>query len=367
MDIVQDSSYKVFSKLARSLGYPLPDYVAEYTAEQDKIASELPESLFACPARREYPVDSKASTWLSAMYVAAENTKTAEDAMFVIKASAAVWGISDDVDKVIAAVGSQSVKQASAPDDSDYGWIDRDANGKVIARRYGIFDKAGVMKAASYFLENRDSYHYRTREKVASFIVKKAAEYGVSREVLGPDIEKEAGAGIPVKAVIKSELEERARLAKHADCGELLANVNKVLDACDPAELPEAIDKIASLVNEYDMAEDLVQHYGKRITRPSEFLRTMDEKTAADLVDKAVYIDGYAFDYVKLAELVPSSEFYAAMGPGFVAKIAESGEFSEENDGGNVKISADKLKQAINELAPGKQEVLQRHLVALCG
>jgi len=370
MDLVKDTSFKVFSKLARQLGYKLPSYVAEYTPEQDKIASELPSEAFACPALREYPIDSKATTWLSALYAAdsvqqtGKEAQAAADALPLIKAAAIIWDTLSDVEQVIDTVSGLSIKQASDTD-GNYGWIDRDAAGNVTARRYGIFDKAGVTKAAGYFLENRDSYHYKTREKVASFILAKAGEYGVSRDVLGEELAKEAGHGIPVKAVIVEELKERALLAKHAECGTLLANVNRLLDVCDPAELPDVMDKVATLVNEFDTAEDLTRHYGKRITRPSEFLRSLSEKTAEAMVATAVQIDGKTFDYVKLAAAVPVNEFYLALGPGFAARVSESGVFDEDNAQA-TKVAAAKLKQALTELSAGEQETLYRHLVAMC-
>lgn len=372
MDIVKDSSYKVFSKLARQLGYQLPEYVAKYTPEPEKIASELPEAAFACPALREYPTDSRATTWLSAMYAAdslrcgGKEARAAADALPLIKGAAIVWDNLADVERVIDTVSGMATKQASAADnDANYGWVDRDANGAVVSRRYGIFDKAGVTKAASYFLENRDHYHYKTREKVASFILAKAGEYGVPCEVLGDELAKEAGHGIPVKGVIAEELAERARMAKHADCGTLMTNVLELLEVADPDEMATSFDKLASLVNEFDIAEDLTQHYGKRITRPSEFLRSMNEKTAEALVERTVRINGKSFDYVKLAEAVSAHEFYLALGPGFAAEVVDGGVFSEDADT-QVKVSAAKLKTALCALPAGQQETLHRHLISLC-
>ena len=371
MDIIKDKSFQVFTKLARRIGYPLPDYVAKYTPDYEKIASELPDEEFACPALREYPVDCKAAAWLSAMYAAeslsrgGKEARAAEDALCSIKAAAIAWGNIDDVEQVIDSVKASMRKQAADSDDN-YGWIDRDTNGAVVARRYGIFDAAGVVKAANYFLENRDSYHYRTREKIARFILRKADSFGVPQERLDREIEKEAGFGLPVKELVMQEIDERARLAKHAECGALLANVNKLLAVCVPSELPATMDKVATLINEFDIAEDLTQHYGKRITRPADFLYGLPVKLAEDLSERAVKVGSAMFDAVKLAEAVPAREFYMALGPGFVNTILESGTFNEDDLGATVKVSAAKLKTALGALPQGRQRELHRHLVSLC-
>jgi len=370
MDILNDKSYRVFTDLASRLGQPLPDYVANYTPDREKIASELEDESFACPARREYPVDSAANTWMSALYAAdsihtgGKEARAAKDAIPSIKSAAIAWDILEDVENALAISEETEVKQAS-DDLSNYGWVDRDEDGNVVAKRYGIFDRNGVEKAAEYFLANRDHYHYKTREKIASFIVSKAAEYGVPEGFLGEDIEKEAGYGIPVKGIVMEEIEERARLSKHAECGTLLSNVNNLLDVCDPEELPEAMDKIAELINEFDLAEDLTGYYGKRITRPCEFLHTISEKEAEAAVENVIAISDIAYNVEKMAEFISANEFYNVLGPKFAAKISETGEFDEySND--IVKVSADKLRREVQGLSLSQQADLHRHLVSLC-
>jgi len=371
MDIIADKNFSVFSKLARRLGSDLPDYVANYTPDQEKIASELSDEAFACPAKREYPVDSKATTWMSALYAAnsikeaGKEAVAAKDALPVIKQAAITWGIEDDIASVLENSETVVKKAAADSDDSNYGWIDRDENGKVVSRRYGIFDKAGVMKAAEYFLANRDHYHYKTKEKIAKFILKKAQEHEVNPAVLGSEIEKEAGYGIPLKSVIMDELNERALLAKHAECGQLLSNVNNILEVCEPEEFPEAAEKIAELVNEFDIAEDLTEHYGKRITRPAEFMYSVSFKEAEAACENIVSIGGRSYDVEKLAENVPANEFYLVLGPKVAASITDSGEYDEDSEGLH-KAAASKLRSVLPGLSQAQQRELDRHLVSLC-
>ena len=358
MDIIHDNSRRQLMQLATIVGATeLPDYVQDYIVPDAKIASALRDELFADPGRRMYPIDSKGATWLSAGYYAlAKGAGSLDDAarhptLAAIKFAADVWGIGKDVNAMLDKIAAFNGTTKSAADmDENYGWLIKDVAGNVVRRRYPMFDAEGVQKAAAFFVENRRHYANDVRRGIASKIVEKAAQFGVSG--LPEAVEKEAGQGIPSRAIIVQELGERARLAKDAEFGQLVENVNKVLMHADEGEVLDAMNKLADVIAAFDEAEGLVPFYGIRISYPADFLMSLTQKEASEYVDNTVVLKRHAFDARKLAADVPLDVFEAALGSAFAEKFA------------GAQMPARELKAALDALSPSDKAALEQHLIA---
>jgi hypothetical protein len=264
------------------------------------------------------------------------------------------WGIEDDVLKLAEAFDADAGQTKQAGDvETNYGWILKDASGNVTARRYGVFDPQGLWKASTYFDANRRHYPLATRTSIARFLLQKAAEYGVEYEQLPGSVLREAGYGVPRKSVIMRELNERAMLAKDAECGILLANVNRLLGTGSDQEIATNLDKIAQTIDAFDQAEDLTRHYGKRITHPSDFLCSVTFKQATAFVADTVQLRKLSFDVQKL---VGESTFHKAaeiaMGPDFATSVTQ--------------MDAPKLAETLRALPLADRGALEDSILSLC-
>lgn len=371
MDITHDNSRRKLMQISAIVGTEnLPDYVVDYTVPDYKIASALQDELFADPGKRLFPVDSKGATWMSAAYAAFNYpdrvaTKYAGACMQSIMKAADAWGIRDDVDKAVAAIDAYhgNVKCAE-DDDANYGWCIRNQNGDVVRRRYPMFDAEGVRKAAMFFSENRKHYPSDVRKEIAGNILTKAAQHQVADDELPDCVSREAGRGIPRRTVIMRELNERAKLAKSADFAVLMANVTRLIGSAGEAEVVESMDKLAAMIDAFDQAEGLVQHYGSRITYPSDFLCSVTIKDAQAFVDSNVTLRRFTFDVEKLASL-PPSVFEAVLGDDFTHSVM--GEQDKSGKTASATIDTARLRIALTKLSAADKDALETHLVSLYG
>ena len=110
MDFVKDQNPRPVYLADQLVG--LPEYVKTANTLVVEDLKGLQDIAFADPAAREYPVHTKAATWLSAAYCL--GTDSDEKKMGIIKAAADTWGISEDIDALEIALASH-VKAASEP------------------------------------------------------------------------------------------------------------------------------------------------------------------------------------------------------------------------------------------------------------
>lgn len=365
MDIIHDNSRRRLVKLASIVGEDnLPEYVLNYTVPEAKTASALLDTEFADPAKRQFPINSAGDTWMSAGYYLLDKNSVAEDdyVFNTIKQAAEVWGIINDLNNLETTLRTFNGNTKSAADnDSNYGWIIKDATGNIVRRRYPMFDAEGVIKAAEFFTDNRRQYPSVVRKSIASKIIEKAAEYGVDYESIPKAVEREAGLGVPRKTVIMRELNERAQLAKDAEFSVLLANVSRLMGSTDNSDFMDSMDKLAETIEAFDQAENLTQYYGTKISYPADFLFSITQKEATDFTARTITLRNLVFDLEKLAANVPLSAFTDVLGDSFALRFKKTG----SEDTTTTFISAENLKIALNLLPKEDKAALEEHLIYL--
>ena len=352
MDILHDSSQRTWYQLGTKFATLIPDYVLDAEFPTKEAAEGLSFREFADDGRRMFPIDSPASTWLSAAFFAKNG-----EAGYVpvlrsaienrIKQAADAYGIRKDVDTIMSAVRTDAAEKTAADADSNYGWV---GNGE---RRYPMFDAEGVKKADAYFAENRFHYPPGMRRTLAANIMAKAAEYKVP---VSETVRKEAGHGLPRRDTLMAELLHRADLAKDAECSAAVANVNEILACATPEELAENLDKIAEVIEGFDRAEGFDRQYGKRLLSPADIVYDIDPKTAEAMVADSVELDRHVFSLSKLAELEPSV-FEAALGEDFAGRIKTA----------EGRVDKAKLGDELFSLPRPDRAALEDHLWALFG
>ncbi len=314
-----------------------PSYVktASFPAER---RPEPAGSFMADQVNGELPCNGRAETWATARYFAKHASEgqyagIRADVEYNIKRAAAMFGIADDVARVMT--HHEEVKAAS---DDDYGWV-RDG-----VRKYPMFDGHGVKLASEYFEENKFKYPFGMRREIAGNILRKAAEYGVSV----PDgIRKTAGRGLARPDDVVNELTIRAELCNDPDTALALAKMAEHVAERGMEALDGTTEKIAELVEDTDVIEGWRGRYGKDMTSPEDFLFSMDVKQAEAVLDDVVEVGGEALSLSKLAEL-PGETFDDVLGEGFAASVSRGGRISPRMLGDAL---AKKTAEDLNELS----------------
>ena len=362
MDALHDNSHRTWIQLADTYETFVPSYVNNYTLPDKEAASKIPDTLFADPARRLFPIDSKEAVWLSAAYFAKNAEALPYDEVeqeYVsecIKAAAAVYGNEGDIGKIMKVITDKPVEKQAESSDANYGWVMRSEDGTTVARKYPMFDKTGVYKAAQYFDEYRQSYPIGIRRTISRNIMRKAAELDIAMGELKPSVLREAGFGIPRKDVLMEEIYERSHLAKDAESAILLANVNELIAGMGDTEIGENLDKIAEVLEAFDSAAGLTMQYNKKILMPADFLFDVSLDKAAEAVEDTVVLNRYCFSLNKLAELEPSV-FEHVLGEDFAKSICKTAD-------GKTIIDAEKLADNLHSLPKPDKAALERHLAA---
>lgn len=358
MDVLRDTSHRHFVNIASIIGQDnIPLYVKQYDIPDEKQASAFDDAAFADRHNREYGLESPGATWLSAAYLA-YNSKgdiPPSDVAYNIKRAADVWGISNDVDKVVETIRAHFEKMAAKkePEDSDYGLVVFDQAG-VKKRKYPMFCAEDVEKAASYFEDNRKAYPAKVRKVVTTRILQKAAEFHVDESMLPECIFKEAGMCVPDREAIIGELETRALTVRDPEVAALAENTAKLVKVADAEELADVMDKVAEAIEACDLVEDRAPYYGTRYMFPADVMYGLPYKQAADMCRRVVVLGGTAFDAVKMASEIPANTFSDLLGNGFVAEISIGG-----------SIDPYRLASGLGKLASDQQYELRAALEAL--
>lgn len=338
MDFTDDTLHSTLMQIDR--GAKTPDYVLDSKPMSKEASAELPDALFADRVNRRYPIDSKASTWLSAAYFA----KTAEDDNYssatmrgivekTIKLAADRYGIRNDVDEVMEAMRAKPAVKKASDDESNYGWPSE--------RKYPMFDEHGVKMASSYFAENCFNYPPAMRKEIATRILQKCAEYGLEAN---DTVRREAGQGFNLRDDVAIELLDRVKVASHdnAEVAGAMANAVAALMGMPMGEYEKGIEKFAGMLDRFDEELGFADKYGSRFRSPMEIFHGRSVKEAQAALDDMVELGPHVFSITKLASL-PMSVFTDALGDGFAdtVKTAEGTEVIEPKKLGKALKAAD--------------------------
>jgi len=364
-DVLHDNSHRVWLQLGERYTSIIPQCVMDYTLPEKDAASQIEDDLYADPARRLFPVDTPAATWLSAAYFLKQATTLPykkDEKAFVwarIEKAAEIHGVKADTEKIASAIQAENGTEKQAEDnDENYGWVmTSEATGQVLARKYPMFDDRGVKLASSYFDENRSHYPMAVRRTIARNIMKRAEFHGVGMDDLHASVLREAGYGIPRKDVLMEEILERAYLTKDAECAVLLANINEMIASLPEEDVAQNLDKIAEVIEAYDRTSDLTRYYGTKILMPADFLFDVNIKTAEEALVDSVELDHHVFSLTKLAEL-PAQMYQEILGEEFAKAIIKAG---------TTQIDKEKLADNLFSLPKPDKAALEEHLAEIFG
>lgn len=258
----------------------------------------LPNSAFAWPEKRAFPIHSREHTMMSRTYreglhdVPAYVDKT-------LKEACEVYQIDD------ALFTRPKVAAASSPDE-DFLLPD--------IRRLHVTDAAGVKTAEEKLRNEAVKLTVPHRALASRRLVEKAAFYGVQ---LRPEIHKMAGMVVTARGPLVDWLEARREAApiEHKDGFDKLARAVKKL----PTELRDREQqvKLAEAIGELDELAGLDRHYGRKLPDPlmTVFNTTKVAGPGATLAGRFVPMDRLA--------AYPSTFYSDVLGPDIVREAAD--------------------------------------------
>jgi hypothetical protein len=190
-DQFTDKSFRVFAAKVRDFGDEAKEMLKTAEVDYDE-ADTLPESAFAWPERRLFPVNTPEATTLSQIYAHGETLPAYVQAN--LEKAAELYGVTLQVTEKVAAEVTE--------DPSDY---------LVPQLRFGrITAKEHVKEAAEFFSNNYKKMDIETRAHAAATLIKKASAFG---EKLPVTFYKHAGLTQTNPRVLGEWLEVRAGLA----------------------------------------------------------------------------------------------------------------------------------------------------------
>lgn len=271
-----------------SMVHSLPEFVKKASPESVYDVKGVAASNYADVINRQFPCHTPQSTWLSAAFFfdkkAEFNPKDQRRIEDRIEKFAAHWGIRKD----IAAVRTRAsdLEKAASDDlpDSSYAWVWVDENG-FKDRRLPLRNGIEVKTATDWLHQYRDSFTFADRNRMATKILEKVAEFGVAVGEKLDFLEKQAGRGVCNPKEVYSMIQDRIKLANDAQHKNVLQSLaDAIINTPKMALTGTQLVKLANVVDVTDRALNLTKGYGNILQRPEDIIfKVTFTKTAAEL------------------------------------------------------------------------------------
>ena len=345
MDSTTDNSFRTLWGIVKAAGTP-PDYLVNGALVDEKDAEALPDTSFADTVNRRFPLTDKANTWASAGYFA----KTASDMGYSnlerssvecrIKKAAATYGISKDVDEIMAKVTYVPQEKKAEFDASCY--CDPEHRG------FPVFDKEGAEMANRFFEKHAYKYGHDRRMSIAKNIMKKSAEYGVK---VAEQVRISAGEGFPNREALAEHLLFRANELMERGTykmAEELCKFASEICMCSDEDLFRNKEGLFDAISGMDEITGIDDCYGRKFCAPEEIVFDITPDSMKEVMEDAVPMGGDTFSAKALADL-PRALFEKVLPKGMVDGMMEGG-----------KISPKKLSVTIISLKSPESSHLKR-------
>ena len=345
MDSTTDNSFRTLWGIVKAAGTP-PDYLVNGALVDEKDAEALPDTSFADTVNRRFPLTDKANTWASAGYFA----KTASDMGYSnlerssvecrIKKAAATYGISKDVDEIMAKVTYVPQEKKAEFDASCY--CDPEHRG------FPVFDKEGAEMANRFFEKHAYKYGHDRRMSIAKNIMKKSAEYGVK---VAEQVRISAGEGFPNREALAEHLLFRANELMERGTykmAEELCKFASEICMCSDEDLFRNKEGLFDAISGMDEITGIDDCYGRKFCAPEEIVFDITPDSMKEVMEDAVPMGGDTFSAKALADL-PRALFEKVLPKGMVDGMMEGG-----------KISPKKLSVTIISLKAPESSHLKR-------
>jgi hypothetical protein len=354
--------------------YGLPEFVKKAEVEAPSEVAALPSQVYADTRRRIFPCHTKAATWLAqAYFCAAKPTYNTYEAALVqerITKSAEYWGIRGLIEGFRKSWAKLASEERGDISDADHALVVEWEGQKV--RRMPMPNALSVKLAGEYLHANRAKYPYTWRKAAARKILARALHYDglaakgvkVAGMELGPThfdpetqnyLERAAGFGVTHPAKVAEKLAARVIMLgkRHSAVREKLAMMAKAAAESDHLK-PQALQKLAELVDLFDRETGLCNRYHEGVELPEEmFFDVLAKEAEAALESHVVLTTGNVYPLGVFLQ-VPLEKIAAALG----------NEFSNAVRSADGAIDPVKFAEVAPTLPRGDAMLLERALEA---
>ena len=271
-----------------SMVHSLPEFIKKASPESVYDVKNVAASNYADVISRQFPCHTPQCTWLSAAFFfdkkAEFNAKDQRRIEDRIEKFAAHWGIKGEFNAVKARSNDLEKTATDVLPDSSYAWVWVGDNG-VKDRRLPLRNALEVKTASDWLQTYRDSFTYADRNRMATKILEKAAQFGAAIGANLEFLEKQAGHGVCNPKEVHAMLQDRIKLANndaHKDMLKALAD--SVLNTPKMVLTGNQLVKLATVVDTTDRALNLTKGYGNTLQRPEDVIfKVTFAKTASEL------------------------------------------------------------------------------------
>jgi len=270
-----DPSCRGFMRIAASVA--VPGFVKEASAEAGDVRY-YSSDIFGDPARRKYPLNNRANTWLSREYFGQDRH------MYDQGVAGAIGG---RIEKAASYWGLEPSKRLETPE-GEYHTV-RGMQGEETVLETKVADQGHYKAAAEYLVASKASLTYDIRRSFARGLL--AAPAHMRAELPAATqayLEKAAGFGMGTRPAVNKAI--MARVANvHTAYPELSAMLVKAAQALRGTPVtPQVLHKVAGMLDIVDRSTQLHRYYDKGHTTPEEAVYTILSKDAETVKAEAV-------------------------------------------------------------------------------
>jgi hypothetical protein len=308
--------------------YKFPAFVKKANPDQVLARRTAAQTIYADPVRRQFPCDSAASTWLSALFYqekrAEFHPKDQRRIERLLDQYTSYWRIKEAVDQIRGRwTELHKTAEEQLPDSAyAYVWVGEDGR----KERHCRLSNAVEVKAAAEWLEKyRDRLPFRDRHTIATKILEKASSYGAAVGDHMEFLERQAGRGVCDPAEVVEQVEKRAYLTTKPDLREAFVTMARTLrdkprQAMHPSNLVKLAETIDTLDRQILNVGGRYADYG--LVRPEELVfKATFAKVAGDLQRSVATTNGKVYEKGALGKLAVA-DLRALFGDEFAGKVS---------------------------------------------
>lgn len=289
--------------------YEFPDFVK--AASFDRLMKDDPSmsvSLFADPRTKQFPCNSAPATWLSYAYF------TEKKAEFHPKDAAQIerrldhyvgyWKIKAAVDKMKARYKELHKTAESQLPDSSFAWVWTGDNGTK-ERRLRLTNATEVKVAAEWLQTHQEKLPYMDRNKIATRILEKAANFGAAIGPYKEFLEKQAGQGVCSPEEVVNMIGSRLRHTNNPVVREHIIKLAEAVRTEPRTSLhPSNLVKLAHTIDMLDRGLQITDKYNSLLPRPEDVIfKATFSKAAGDMEKVVAMTSGRVYEKTAFKKL----------------------------------------------------------------
>ena len=300
-DITGDVSKTLYANLIEKVD--VPDYVKSAAVETEDSVSSLKSRAFADPFNHQFPLNTKASCWTSALYFYGQTpdyaNSRAHDIDTNLTKHASIWGIEEDVEAI-----KKAFEPAEIP--AEYA-LSFDYRGDTVDR-CPCHTEDLAKKSCVWLVEHKNNFPIHEQIKAACTLMEKAGGYenvpAEARDYIASLAEAEKYS-TSLNVTVASAINERLASVKRSKWGELGEELLKIATdlSKDPYSLNKNATTMQAAIEAFDVQCGLQSRWGGGMTHPVDACYSITRSKSAAAVEGSVKLmNGQYFDLSKASQ-----------------------------------------------------------------